>query len=123
MSKAADDNAPPPFVSHPLHPRFLPASSRLSLCSAPLQLTKTFEMVDDPSTNNVVGWSGDDSFIVRDPGEFSINILPCYFKHNNLSSFVRQLNIYGFRCLSAPSRRSVAPPDSACLARLSQEGE
>jgi len=70
---AKDDGAPPPF------------------------LTKTFEMVDDPATNAVVAWSGDDSFVVKDPGEFSTNILPCYFKHNNLSSFVRQLNIYGFR--------------------------
>lgn len=60
-------------------------------------LTKTFEMVDDPATNNAVSWRGDDSFVVKDPGLFSTKILPCYFKHNNLSSFVRQLNIYGFR--------------------------
>jgi len=60
-------------------------------------LTKTFEMVDDPATNNSVCWHGEESFIVKDPGVFSTQILPRYFKHNNLSSFVRQLNIYGFR--------------------------
>jgi len=60
-------------------------------------LSKTHEMVDDRATDDIVSWSGDTSFIVKDPGEFAQNILPCYFKHNNLSSFVRQLNIYGFR--------------------------
>lgn len=61
-------------------------------------LTKTFDMVDDPSTNYIVSWSsGGSSFIVWDPHSFSTNLLPRYFKHNNFSSFVRQLNTYGFR--------------------------
>ncbi|KAK8565367.1 hypothetical protein V6N12_058930 [Hibiscus sabdariffa] len=61
-------------------------------------LIKTFDMVDDPSTNYIVSWSrGGSSFIVWDPHSFSTNLLPRYFKHNNFSSFVRQLNTYGFR--------------------------
>ncbi|CAI0448828.1 unnamed protein product [Linum tenue] len=61
-------------------------------------LTKTFEMVDDPITNHVVSWSrGGTSFVVWDPHSFSTNLLPRFFKHNNFSSFVRQLNTYGFR--------------------------
>ncbi|XP_042477413.1 heat stress transcription factor A-4b-like [Macadamia integrifolia] len=61
-------------------------------------LTKTYEMVDDPSTNSIVSWSPTNhSFIVWNPPEFASNLLPRYFKHNNFSSFVRQLNTYGFR--------------------------
>ncbi|OIT37771.1 PREDICTED: heat stress transcription factor A-6b-like [Nicotiana attenuata] len=61
-------------------------------------LKKTYELVDDPSTNDVVSWSrGNNSFIVWDPQTLAINLLPRYFKHNNFSSFVRQLNTYGFR--------------------------
>lgn len=51
-------------------------------------LSKTYDFVDDPSTNEIVSWSrGYNSFIVWDPQTFSMN-LPKYFKHNNFSSFV-----------------------------------
>ncbi|XP_057854274.2 heat stress transcription factor A-2 [Cryptomeria japonica] len=61
-------------------------------------LTKTYEIVDDPSTDFVVSWSvGNNSFVVKNPHYFSLNLLPRYFKHGNISSFIRQLNTYGFR--------------------------
>ncbi|XP_020584004.1 heat stress transcription factor B-2c-like [Phalaenopsis equestris] len=61
-------------------------------------LTKTYQLVDDPEFNDVISWNEDGStFIVWRPAEFARDLLPKYFKHNNFSSFVRQLNTYGFR--------------------------
>ncbi|XP_030441599.2 heat stress transcription factor A-6b-like [Syzygium oleosum] len=61
-------------------------------------LTKTYEIVDDPTSDHIVSWSkGNNSFVVWDAQAFAMSLLPRYFKHNNFSSFIRQLNTYGFR--------------------------
>ncbi|KAI3743132.1 hypothetical protein L1987_60835 [Smallanthus sonchifolius] len=61
-------------------------------------LLKTYEMVDDSVTDEIVSWSTKgNSFVVWNPPEFARHLLPTYFKHNNFSSFIRQLNTYGFR--------------------------
>ncbi|CAA7401368.1 unnamed protein product [Spirodela intermedia] len=60
-------------------------------------LSKCYDMVDDPSTDATVSWNDTgNSFVVWDPHNFESVLLPKYFKHNNFSSFVRQLNTYGF---------------------------
>jgi heat shock transcription factor len=58
-------------------------------------LNKTYEVVEDHSTDTVVSWGvAGNSFVVWDANAFSMVLLPRYFKHSNFSSFVRQLNTY-----------------------------
>ena len=61
-------------------------------------LTKLFQIVSSPSTQQTICWTAKgDSFVISDPDTFAREILPTYFKHNNIRSFIRQLNTYGFR--------------------------
>ncbi|XP_055339475.1 heat shock factor protein 2-like isoform X2 [Paramacrobiotus metropolitanus] len=64
----------------------------------PLFLAKLWRMVNDPATDNLISWSADgNSFIVPDRDSFARKLLPQYYKHNKWNSFVRVLNMYGFR--------------------------
>ena len=52
----------------------------------------------DTCDSSVAGWAEDGlSFFIRNVQVLSSTYLPQYFKHNQFSSFVRQLNFYGFR--------------------------
>ena len=70
----------------------------------PIFITKLLEMLEvlpyfiqDQSANDYIKWAPDgDGFIITKITGFTEHILPKYFKHQNISSFIRQLNMYGF---------------------------
>lgn len=63
----------------------------------PSFLVKTYDFVNDHSFDDIICWNDEgDGFIVKQVNKFSEEILPKYFKHNNFSSFIRQLNMYDF---------------------------
>ncbi|XP_029919903.1 heat shock factor protein 1 isoform X2 [Myripristis murdjan] len=73
-------------------------ASLLGGSNVPAFLTKLWTLVEDPDTDPLICWSPNGtSFHVFDQGRFSKEVLPKFFKHNNMASFIRQLNMYGFR--------------------------
>jgi hypothetical protein len=61
---------------------------------------KLYNMLEDRSIQHLISWSNsNESFVMSPSSEFS-KVLAQYFKHTNISSFVRQLNMYGFHKVS-----------------------
>lgn len=66
-------------------------------------------MLEDRSIQHLISWSsGNESFVMSPSTEFS-RVLASYFKHTNISSFVRQLNMYGFHKGASPCLPSLSP--------------
>ncbi|KAF2133203.1 HSF-type DNA-binding domain-containing protein [Dothidotthia symphoricarpi CBS 119687] len=61
---------------------------------------KLYNMLEDQGIQHLISWSStNESFVMSPSSEFS-KVLSSYFKHTNISSFVRQLNMYGFHKVS-----------------------
>ncbi|XP_010584145.1 PREDICTED: heat shock factor protein 2 isoform X1 [Haliaeetus leucocephalus] len=85
---------PPPQQQQPPQPQPPPSAS----AGVPAFLSKLWALVGEAPSNQLITWSQNgQSFLVLDEQRFAKEILPKYFKHNNMASFVRQLNMYGFR--------------------------
>ncbi|XP_073845045.1 heat shock factor isoform X3 [Musca autumnalis] len=68
----------------------------------PAFLAKLWRLVEDPETNNLICWSKDGrSFIIQNQAQFARELLPLNYKHNNMASFIRQLNMYGFHKITS----------------------
>ncbi|KAG7347821.1 HSF-type DNA-binding protein [Nitzschia inconspicua] len=66
-------------------------------------LSKTYHMVDNWD-GEIVCWSnGGNAFTILDQRKFQEEILPKYFNHGKFTSFIRQLNFYGFVKLRSES--------------------
>jgi heat shock transcription factor len=92
MGDLASGETPPPA------PAEMAAGAGQRVLPTPF-LNKTYQLVDDPAVDDVISWNADGStFVVWRPAEFARDLLPKYFKHNNFSSFVRQLNTYVSAC-------------------------
>ncbi len=58
---------------------------------------KLFRMVSDPDYQHLISWNRNGtSVMVCNFDEFAKEVLGKHFKHSNFSSFIRQLNMYGF---------------------------
>ncbi|KAF3181898.1 hypothetical protein TWF788_006361 [Orbilia oligospora] len=72
---------------------------------------KLYSMLEDAAIQHLISWAtSGESFVMSPTGEFS-KVLSQYFKHTNVSSFVRQLNMYGFHKVNDVFHS--ASPDSA----------
>ncbi|KAI8139694.1 hypothetical protein BJV82DRAFT_241451 [Fennellomyces sp. T-0311] len=86
----------------------------------PSFVKKLWFIINDSATDSYACWADNGQKIyVPDAAAFAKSVLPQYFKHNNWQSFVRQLNLYGFRkvCDSEVSANS-----NLCDQRPTSEG-
>lgn len=62
---------------------------------------KLFDLISYPNQySSYASWSENgESFIVHNPVLFARDVLPPLYSHSNFSSFIRQLNLYGFKKL------------------------
>lgn len=79
------------------------ACSSVTGGSIPLPKRATFPVklhaiLSRPDLSNIISWCEDGAaFRVEHPKQFAGNVLPCYFDHNNFSSFLRKVRGWGFK--------------------------
>ncbi|XP_049516852.1 heat shock factor protein-like isoform X2 [Dermacentor silvarum] len=73
-------------------------TTEVGVSNVPAFLVKLWKLVEDEKCNDLISWSSTGrSFIIHNQTQFAKELLPLYFKHNNMASLIRQLNMYGFR--------------------------
>ena len=71
--------------------------NRLNQIRSKSFLLLLYDILNDNEFKEIIDWnSKGNGIIIYDIPKLSEIVLPKYYKHNKYSSFVRQLNIYGF---------------------------
>lgn len=71
-------------------------------------LIKLMEMLKNQQISNIISWNTTGDIIyIRDEKKFIDEVLPKYFKHNNMANFIRQLNMYSFKKLKQYSKQGI----------------
>ena len=61
-------------------------------------LSKLFDILSDANYNKIISWDKEgNKIIIFDVVKLCNEILPKFYKHRKYASFIRQLNLYGFR--------------------------
>lgn len=67
----------------------------------PLKLHELLEKVEEEGHQKIVSWQPHGrAFVVREPKKFVADLMPRFFRQTKLTSFQRQLNLYGFSRLT-----------------------
>jgi hypothetical protein len=71
-------------------------------CTAPGHIpnfsAKMYAILSRPELADIVSWMPHGrSWKIHKPREFEAKVIPTYFKHSKLPSFIRQANVWGFR--------------------------
>lgn len=106
---AAMAKAPAPFPEIPTNSPYVGSGGRKMRGGViepfPEKLHRMLTEVAMAGRSDIISWVSNSAFAIHKSNEFFETIVPLYFKQSRLSSFKRQLNLYGFELIpNGPSR-------------------
>uniref|UniRef100_A0A7S3JYV5 HSF-type DNA-binding domain-containing protein n=1 Tax=Aureoumbra lagunensis TaxID=44058 RepID=A0A7S3JYV5_9STRA len=84
------------------NPRRMNSSSRRK--SEPASFLKNLRQIFNTEDPTIINWESDGKITISDPSRLSQEILGRYFRHNQFSSFQRQLNYFGYYKISGKGK-------------------
>ncbi|CAG8558903.1 17942_t:CDS:2 [Funneliformis caledonium] len=102
-------------------PLFHEETGKYDLDTVSVFVAKLYQLLDCDDYKEYLTWNDTgDVFVICNMDEFAQNVLPKYFKHCKFTSFVRQLNIYGFYRVSDARKSKHVRSKNACVFSHSQ---